>query len=227
MPHKRLWEVSVQSDRLHNEMKRSEGKGPGFTASMKAQGEGPLPPNFPEILGQYKSKKVFGAGSHSRRVLGITRDYLNISRRLTGERIIAHIGRLTHKDRTVTEKSFGMDFMQSSPYVLPRDHKAAQDLIGGDSESTRIWWTLSPYLHHQFVRRGISPRDSIRMLIDWANAMIGDKPYFILPGIGTSLEHIHHLERPTHPRADRFGHKFAAAFARKFAPKFIEVFGPK
>jgi len=194
--------------------------------------DGPLPPDFPAHLTKhYKSngspgKNVFCSESHSPKMLNAVKEIVLAKKEKPWGRALAHVGRLTEKGRTRTEQRFGLDFLK---YVnLVKESLIVKDVLNSKVPATNIWWTLSPYLHKTFLGKGISPEQSIRMLVDWAGSAKGEFSDIQLPGISPDLaDGLGTLEHPWQPHHERIGHQVAKEFAHKFADHFIEVFARK
>lgn len=150
-------------------------------------------------------------------------DWLNF-----GAREVSHCARLTENGRTNAETSFGKD-------AIARLHEEQDEkefptglrVIRGEGDPTAWWWTLAPYLHERFTKQGLSPRESIAVLFEWANATkLGRGAYEIvnglLPGLHESLEPV--CLEPPDWKYRKIGHEFAKTFAEKFGDDILREF---
>ncbi|MCX6801831.1 MAG: hypothetical protein NT067_01830 [Candidatus Diapherotrites archaeon] len=233
MPVHKLEPITRHSGRLVREIKEAgrrgvytHGKGLLYTT-----GDGPLPRDFPSEMtkGEKYGRNAFGSESHSPELLTKVGEILKSqeSKAWYGIRTIVHVGRLTERTRTQPERRFGLDVLRFMGGSLLEKRHNANSVIRGETYSTSCWWTLSPYLHREFLRRGLSPKQSMRILADWAESAEGDYHELWLPGISIELmDELGALEHPETPKNEKIMHQTAEKFARMFADRFIKAYAP-
>ncbi|MFH1391835.1 MAG: hypothetical protein ABIH20_05980, partial [Candidatus Diapherotrites archaeon] len=175
----------------------------------------------------YKLGKYFHKGLHSAQTMRV------INRALAKEsngiwrfgRLTAHIERLTETKRSPQEQRLGLDLARFLPGEFGgwgeflKTHNRANSILNGDVNTTTRWWTLSPYLHAEFIKKNIPPEKSVKLLLDWANSAKGDRQSPELPGIAKKIHPTPILE---HPKAKlKISHQFAQQYAERFADLFI------
>lgn len=87
-----------------------------------------------------------------------------------GGRTRIHIERLLQ--RSDVERNFGLaliEHYEASQKTFSFEHWRNIDrLLSGESINTPLWWTISPYAFKRLIEKGITPKEAIRMLLDWA-----------------------------------------------------------
>ncbi|MFH1780279.1 MAG: hypothetical protein ABH803_04030 [Candidatus Micrarchaeota archaeon] len=227
--HEKLNHISGPAYTLFNASRSYRNKVGAMLIGTSSEG---LVYNHPKFGG------AFGTDTHSEKVRKVAQEYLkkleekdksnlfpfgrtffHLSR-LTAERILDYMDTLTDKSRSSEEKKFGFDFLKHAGFS--KEQYPARIFLDSEGRAVFIWWTLAPYLHNEFVRKGLSPKQSLKVLIDWANyTKKRDNYNWDLPGVPMNLE------RPLSSLDSELGHKQARAFAEKFADEFIKVFHKK
>ncbi|MFH1234229.1 MAG: hypothetical protein V1493_01295 [Candidatus Diapherotrites archaeon] len=178
-PVRKLEPIARHSGRLVREIQEAgrrgiHGEGKGL---LVAVGKGPLPRSFPSEMteGAKYGRNAFGSESHSPEMLKKVEEILKSKgpKAWYGIRGIMHAGRLTEKGRTQPERRFGLDVLRFVDGSLLDKKNNARYVIIGETYSTSNWWTLSPYLHREFLRRGLSSKKSMGLLVDWAESAEG------------------------------------------------------
>ncbi len=143
-----------------------------------------------------------------------------------------HLLRLLKTGRSLTEHDFALDYIENINSITDElekrgsfDEKSAIiGLVNGDSADTTMWWTLAPYLQKSLKESGLTVKDSLMKVFEWANTGNGyrDNPTQI------HLRGIEHLNKKI--GADTFilsenpngiSHQYASQIANKISISLI------
>lgn len=155
------------------------------------------------------------------------------------ERNACHLARLLRHDHNSTqktprfppdvEKRFALAFIKHARRT-PRQVLSA---IGGEGTGVNQFWTFAPYLHHELTTGGLTPSQSIRTLLAWAEDSL--YPNAPLP-LGAPLNGLDYrgwnnleleTEKPQSQREAWKTHQLAAQLAQELAPHLAIAYRPE
>lgn len=93
-----------------------------------------------------------------------------------GGRVSYHIYRLLDPNRSPVEKNFGKavtyagkDFLDQLEEQDYQKYRNIRNLMGAESASTCLWWTLAPYIYDELVQK-LGESDAVVQVLEWGNA---------------------------------------------------------